>query len=246
MLTSVRSLMAATVLAGSALVATPAMAQDDLGISISGNGAIVTDYRFRGVGLSAGDPAIQGGLDIGTDAGFYVGTWASSIDGGPSYGEMELDIYAGWSGDLTDGLGFDIGALYYLYPTNDLDPADYWELYASLSPSVGPAELTFGVAYAPSQDSLDFGGKDDNLYLYGDIGIGIPDTPISLSGHIGYTDGALTFTSDESAFDYSIGADLAISDSLSIGIAYIGIDDDGADIDGVTDGTVVGTLSWGF
>ncbi|HSG33285.1 MAG TPA: TorF family putative porin, partial [Sphingomonadaceae bacterium] len=235
-----------TVLAGSALVATPALAQDDLGISISGNATIVSDYRFRGVGLSGGDPAIQGGIDLGTDAGFYVGTWASSIDGGDVYGEMELDIYAGWSGELTDGLGFDVGALYYLYPTNDLDPADYWELYASISPSVGPAELTFGVAYAPSQDSLDFGGPDDNLYLYGDIGIGIPDTPISVWGHLGYTDGALTFTADSNALDYGIGADLAIGDNLSIGIAYIGVDDDGADINGVTDDTVVGTIGVSF
>jgi len=112
MLTSVRSLMAATVLAGSALVATPAMAQDDSGISISANAAIVSEYRFRGVGLSGGDPAIQGGIDLGTDVGFYIGTWGSSIDAGPLpslYGEMEWDIYAGWSGDLTDGLGRMLG-----------------------------------------------------------------------------------------------------------------------------------------
>ncbi|MBM3596340.1 MAG: hypothetical protein FJX31_11415, partial [Alphaproteobacteria bacterium] len=59
MFTPIRGLVAATLLAGSALVATPALAQDEAksDISISGNIAIVTDYRFRGVGLSGGDLA---------------------------------------------------------------------------------------------------------------------------------------------------------------------------------------------
>lgn len=249
MLTSVRSLLAATVLAGAALAATPAMAQDEedsSGVSVSGNVAIVSDYRFRGIGLSGGDPAIQGGIDFGTDVGFYVGTWASSIDGGPFYGEMELDIYAGYSTDISDGLGVDVGVLLYAYPTNDVGPSDYYELYASLSPTVGPAGFTFGVAYAPGQDSLDFGGKRDNLYLYGDVEVAIPDTPITLSGHVGYTDGALTFTADEKAFDYSIGASVTVLGGLSLGVSYIGVDDDGANIDGVTDGTVVGTIGFSF
>ncbi len=282
MLTSVRSLLAATVLAGAALAATPAMAQDDLGISVSGNAAIVTEYRFRGIGLSGGDFAAQGGIDVGTDAGFYIGTWGSSLtnsdttvmldDGSGDivgydvggYGALELDIYAGWSGEITDGLGFDVGALYYLYPNATNKDAtsvapnltdypvfdgyaaydtDYWELYASLSPSLGPVDSTVGVAYAPKQDSL---GGTDNLYLYLDLGMGIPDTPISLSGHVGYTDGFLTYTTSGDAIDWSIGADVAIGDKLSLGVAYIGVEDDGLNIDGVTDDTVVGTLSVSF
>ena len=70
MLTSVRSLMAATLLVGSAFVATPVLAQDDEEVteaeveadsafSISGNVALVSDYRFRGIGLSGGDFAIH-------------------------------------------------------------------------------------------------------------------------------------------------------------------------------------------
>jgi uncharacterized protein (TIGR02001 family) len=243
MLTSVRSLMAATILAGAALTATPAMAQDELGVSISGNAAIVTEYRFRGIGLSGGDPAVQGGIDVETDVGFYVGVWGSSIDGGPLYGEMEFDIYAGFAGEFAEGIGFDVGALYYAYPANDFGPADYWELYASVSPTVGPAELTLGVAYSPDQDSL---GGFDNLYVYGDVGIGIPDTPISIWGHVGYTDGFLTFTTSGDALDYGVGADLAIGEKLSIGIAYIGVEDDGLNLSGITDDTVVGTLSVSF
>jgi len=61
MLTSVRSLLAATALAG-AFAATPALADDEPtpDFTVTGNVTGVTDYRFRGVGLSGGDMAIQG------------------------------------------------------------------------------------------------------------------------------------------------------------------------------------------
>ena len=244
MLTSVRSLLAASILA-SAAVATPAFAQDETesDITVSGNVALTTEYRFRGVGLSDGDPAIQGGIDIGHSSGFYVGTWASSLEDSALYGEMELDIYGGWSGDITPGLTLDVGLLYYAYPSKDngAGPSDYFEPYASLSTTFGPATATLGVAYAWDQDSL---GDEDNLYVYTDLEVGIPNTPISVTGHIGYTDGFLTYTADGDAFDYSIGASATVLGGLSLGVSYIGVD--GPSIDGVTDDAVVGTLSYSF
>jgi uncharacterized protein (TIGR02001 family) len=251
MLTSVRSLMAASILATSAFVAAPAMAQDEgLGISVSGNAAIVTEYRFRGVDLSGGDIAIQGGIDLSHDSGIYLGTWGSSIDEDTvGFGHTELDIYGGWSGELTDGLALDVGVLYYMYPNAGIDDTDYIEFYTSLGFTLGPAEATVGAAYAPKQDSL---GGTDNLYIYTDVGVGIPGTPISISGHLGYTDGFLTFTSDGDAFDWSIGADVALTENLSVGVAYVGADGDPVDLGppiglyDYTDDAVVGTLSVSF
>ena len=249
MLTSVRSLLAATVLAGSAFAATPAFAQDDESeITVSGNVALVSDYRFRGVSLSAGDPAIQGGIDIGHSSGFYIGTWGSSIEGGASYGELELDIYAGWSGTLTPGLDLDVGLLYYAYPakTNGFGPVDYFEPYMSLSTTLGPVGATVGVAYAWDQDSL---GDDDNLYVYTDLEAGIPDTPLSLSAHLGYTDGVLAPDllaggTDGSGIDWSVGASVTFLGGLSLGVAYM--DTEGASVSDFTDDAVVGTLSYSF
>ena len=104
MLTSIRSLMAATVL-GSALLAAPAFAQDS-DLSIAGNATVASEYRFRGVDLSGGDIAIQGGVTVSHSSGFYVGTWGSSLDEDTvGYGHTELDLYGGWAGDLTDGQG---------------------------------------------------------------------------------------------------------------------------------------------
>ncbi len=224
MLTSVRSLMAATVLAGSAFVAAPAAAQDDIGIEISANAAIVSEYRFRGVDLSGGDIAIQGGVDLGLPAGFYVGTWGSSIDETTvGYGHTELDIYGGWSADISDTVAFDVGVIAYLYPNAGPGDFDYIEFYSSVSAALGPAELALGVAYAPDQDSL---GGTDNFYIYTDVGVGIPDSPISISGHLGYTDGFLTFTNNSKAWDWSVGVDVALGDTLSVGAAYVGAEGD--------------------
>lgn len=286
------SILGLTGLLLASAAATPAMADEiaDSGISVSGNAAVVSDYRFRGVSLSDGNFAIQGGIDLAHESGFYLGTWGSSLasfdDTAPfddgtgviqsydigNYGALELDIYAGWSGEVASGITADVGVIYYLYPdalnrsANQLFVAgvpqfgaggapvfagnyskfdtDYWETYASVGFTFGPAEATVGAAYAWDQDSL---GGDDNLYLYTDVAVGIPSTPITVTGHVGYTDGFLTFTNDGDAFDFSIGADWAITDMLSIGVMWTGVEDDG-NLGGGSNGddNIVGTLSVSF
>jgi len=249
MLTSIRGLTAAAIALSTTVLATPAFADETdppSDISVSGNVALVTDYRFRGISLSDEEFAIQGGIDLALPAGFYVGTWASSIDEGLGYGGTELDVYGGWSGEVTSGLTLDVGLLGYLYPGDDGCNCDYYEPYASLSGSVGPADLTVGVAYAFDQKSLDFdadGGTDDNLYIYTDVGVGIPDTPISLSGHLGYTDGVLTYTSNGKAFDWSVGASVTVLGGLELGVSYVGVE--GPNVKTLDD-TIVGTLSFSF
>jgi len=250
MLTSFRGLVAVSLAAAGLSLSTPAMAQSDDEVAsdftVSANVALTTDYRFRGVSLSGGDPALQGGFDVAHDSGFYIGTWASSIDGGAAYGDLELDIYAGWSGNLSDAVSVDIGVLYYIYPTEDLGlDTDYIEPYASVGVNFGPAEATFGVAYAPEQDSL---GGDDNLYLYTDVGFGLPGTPLTVTGHLGYTDGPLAppllaGTTDDTGLDWSLGASVA-QGNFEVGVAYIGVE--GPAIDGFTDDAIVGTISASF
>lgn len=243
MLTSVRSLMAATVLAGVAFTATPALAQD-LGLSVSGNAAVVSEYRYRGVDMSGGDVAIQGGVDATHDSGVYAGVWGSSLDEDSiGLGHTELNLYGGWSGTVASGVTADAGVVYYLFPNAHGD-SDYVEFYGSLGFGIGPAHLTGGVAYAPEQDAL---GDQDNLYLYTDLGVGIPNTPVTILAHAGYTDGALTFTNDGDAWDYSIGANVALTQNLTVGAAYVGVDGSvPAGAYDLTDDALVATLTVGF
>ncbi len=216
-------------------------------IELSANVALVSDYRFRGVSFSGGDPAIQGGFDLAHQGGFYAGAWASSMDGSEAMGEMELDLYAGYSTSVGNGLTIDAGLLYYVYPTGDGSAdTDYFEPYASISFLIGPAEAKAGVAYAWEQDSL--GGRD-NLYLYTDASVGIPTTPVSVSAHLGYTDGSLAPAiiaggTDDTGFDYSVGASVVVLGGMELGLTYVGVD--GPTIDGLTDDTLVASVGFSF
>lgn len=276
MLTSNRGLFAATLLAGVALSAAPASAEtvdvlnnDEISVinldraaepapsqkvnyaagesafEVTANAALVSEYRFRGVDLSGGDIAIQGGVDVAHSSGFYVGTWGSSLDEDTvGYGHTELDVYGGWSGDVSEGVSVDVGVLAYLYPNAGAGDFDYYEFYGSLGFAMGPAEATVGVAYAPDQDSL---GDTDNLYLYTDLGVSIPNTPLSVTGHVGYTDGFLTFTNDGDAFDWSIGLEAAVAGPVSVGVSYVEAEGDYLPGDyNFTDGAAVISLSASF
>ncbi|WP_164118778.1 TorF family putative porin [Sphingorhabdus sp. Alg239-R122] len=255
MRTSIFGLMAAPI---AILVSAPAYAQDadiqepgESSISVSANVALTSDYRFRGISFSDGDFAVQGGIDIAHDSGLYVGTWASSIEDSPTFGHTELDLYGGWSGEISSGINADIGLLYYVYPNGEggaAGPSDYFEPYASISGTLGPAELKLGAAYAfDGQSAL---GNEDNLYVYTDLGIGVPNTPITLNAHLGYTDGILSPDIDpvtlrqSGAFDYSFGADYAITSNLTASATFVGVE--GPSVDGISDDTVVFTISASF
>lgn len=253
MLTSIRGLMAATLVAGSALFAAPALAQDTAPTSeftVSGDVSLVTDYRFRGISASNGNVAVQGTLGVSHDSGLYVGTWASSLtsnNGG--YGATEVNLYGGWSGEVTSGLTVDVGMLYYLYPDADKGlKTDFFEPYASVSTTIGPVSATLGANYAWGQSAT---GDKDNLYVYTDLSAGIPDTPVTLNAHLGLSSGQfspykLTGTNhmSKAGLDYSIGASYAITPSLSAGVSYIGVQ--GHSIDKYSNDTVVGTLTLSF
>lgn len=256
MLTFVRSLSVATALVGATLVAMPAMAQEEAEtastseFSVTGNVAIVTDYRFRGVSQSGGDFAVQGGLNVAHESGFYVGTWASSIDDrGSGLGEMELDVFGGWSGEVASNVKLDAGLLYYIYPSKDngYGKSNYFEPYVKVSSQFGPVGATLGVAYAWDQKAL---GSQDNLYVFTDFSAGIPKTPVTLTAHLGYTDGALApdylggVNNDKSAFDWSVGASATVLGGLTVGVSYVGVE--GKSFKNATDDAVVGTLSYSF
>jgi len=249
MLTSVRGLFAATLLAGCGLAATPAMADETDApgdITVTGSVSLVTDYRFRGLSYTDGDPAIQGSIQVNHSSGLYAGVWGSNLEDSAVYGNLETDFYAGWTGEVASGLTADVGITYYVYFNGNVGDANIFEPYASLSTTLGPVSAKVGMAYAWKQDSL---GGDDNLYVYGELGAGIPGTPISLSTHLGYSSGALspnllTAKSTDGGFDYSVGASWAITKNLSASVSYVGVD--GNSIDSFSNDAVVGSIKFSF
>lgn len=211
-------------------IAPNASGDDEPAISFSANAALVSDYRFRGVSLSNKDFAIQGGFDITSDTGFYVGTWGSSIEQYEG-SELELDVYGGYATTFGE-LDFDIGILAYTYPgSND---TTYWEAYSSVGGSMGKLGWTFGAAYAFDQSSI---GGDDNIYLYVDLGTPIGEGPFSVATHFAYEDGAF----GEDKLDWSAGISYD-HENFSLSVAYV---DTNVDSD-ISDAGIVVSLSSAF
>ena len=84
------------------------------------NVGVVSDYLFRGISQTHGDPALQGGADYTFTNGFYVGTWLSTISWVKDYtgkGTTEWDLYGGYRGAFSNpDWTYDVGAIAYLYP----------------------------------------------------------------------------------------------------------------------------------
>lgn len=201
------------------LAASAAQAEDlGQGFSVTGGATLVSDYRFRGISFSDEDPAIQGTITFNHESGFYVGTWASSIEDSPTFGHTEVDLYAGWAKEFTPGTTVDVGVTYYTYPNGNAGPSDYFEPYAKVSHQLGPVKATVGAAYAFDQSAI---ANDDNLYLFTDAALAIPGTPLTAKGHFGYSDGSLAPTGDYT--DWSLGLDAAVG-PVTVGVAYVDTD----------------------
>ncbi len=253
-----------TTLAGVAMLglATPALAQEvpagvpespapdvtapPSAITITGSATGISDYRFRGVSQSDKEVAIQGGLTVAHESGFYVGAWGSNLAGWGTFGggNVELDLIGGYKRTVGSAT-VDVGVTWYMYP-GGADKTDFAEPYVKLSGTIGPASLTAGVAYAPAQEALGrwyFTGadaaagvyndpfdKEDNLYLWGDAAAGVPNTPVTLKAHIGYSDGnpglgpnATSVAPTGTYWDWLLGADVTFR-NLTLGVAYVDTD----------------------
>jgi uncharacterized protein (TIGR02001 family) len=92
----------------------------------------VSDYDFRGFSQSAKDPALQGSADYAFgESGFAIGAWASTIDFDNDE-DVELDLYAGYTGSINDTFSWNAGAVWYDYPLGD-DTDGYAEIYAGFT-----------------------------------------------------------------------------------------------------------------
>lgn len=189
---------------------------------ISGNVALTSDYKFRGISQSDEGIAIQGGFDIAWDNGMYVGTWGSSVDfdtnGDGLDGSLELDGYVGWAGNISENVGVDVGYMYYAYPGDDDLDGDYQEVYLNIS----LWDASFGAVYSDDY----YGETGSFYYLSAGYSISLAEN-ISLDMSVGYNDvdedGGFLSNGADSFVDYSVGITaswLAVDWTL----AYVGTD----------------------
>jgi len=102
----------------------------------SGLATLTSDYIYRGLEMSDGDPALQLGLDYEHDTGFFIGVWASTIDIQTAMGsrDMELDYYAGFHYAAESPVTATVTLLRYSYPgQTGIHSYDYNEVLVGAS-----------------------------------------------------------------------------------------------------------------
>jgi len=216
-------------------------------LTISGSASIASDYLFRGVSQSDREMAIQGGITVAHESGFYAGVWASNLAGWGTFGgaNMELDLIGGYKANFADSAALDVGLTWYMYP-GGADKTDFAEPYAKLTGTAGPATLTAGMAYAPKQQAIgkwyntgidaaagvynNPGDKDDNLYLWGDGALAIGGIPVTAKAHVGHSWGqgglgpnATAVSPTGEYWDWSLGADVTFR-NLTFNVSYVDTD----------------------
>ncbi|NQY34588.1 MAG: hypothetical protein HRT37_06405 [Alteromonadaceae bacterium] len=175
-----------SIIASSAFVSTQTMAVEGL----SANVGVTNNYLWRGVTQTSNAAAVSGGIDYEDKSGFYAGAWTSNADWAPNM-SYELDLYGGFSSELSNGIGYDVGFIYYNYDNNA--NSDFSEVYVNVSYEF----LTFG--YATLIDS-DAGGEfSDDTYITADAEFELT-SDIALSLHIG----TYNFSAGGDYVEYSI------------------------------------------
>jgi uncharacterized protein (TIGR02001 family) len=182
-----KMLLAATAIAAAVIAGSASAATDFAGGTISYNVSATSDYVYRGLSQTAGDPAIQGGVDYSHGL-FYVGGWASNVD----FADYELDLYAGIKPVYKD-FTFDLGAIYYGYSDNSLAST---EVKAAVSHPIYKG--TIGAAYFYNVD------LDDTEYY--EINGSYPLTSkLSVSGAVGeQKTGGFKYTTENLGLTYAI------------------------------------------
>lgn len=174
---------------------------------LSYNLGVVSLYKSNGLDQDSRTPksmrpAVQGGVDKVFDNGFYLGNWNSSGRFGKA--NVEVDLYVGHRGQITDRLGYDVGVIRFLYPKSGDRNGN--EAYVALTWGGLTAKYSHGV----SGTIKDFGR-------------------LSLSYNLSLTDqwsaqATLGFRNRHAGKfdDYTFGLRRDMGDGLSVGIQWSG------------------------
>ncbi|MEZ0232036.1 MAG: TorF family putative porin [Methylophilaceae bacterium] len=137
--------------------------------TIDYNLGLYSNYMFRGTALSDG-PALQGGIDLTHNSGFYVGTWFSNIDtnyagrgdGFSDGNRWEVDLYGGYLHTFDNGIGLNFLGNYYGYPQGEhsYNEANKGHKQDTFEASVGISYQ--GLTYTYYRALTDYYGADNN------------------------------------------------------------------------------------
>jgi len=157
--------------------------------TVTANVGFTTDYIFRGISQTSGNPAVQGGIDYAHASGLYAGVWGSNISWISDFNagvssSLELDTYFGFRNSLADDFSYDIGFVRYNYPASNYaagaTKADTDEIYGALGYKWITAKYSYGLG-----KFLTVPGAAGTSYIEINASVPLGDTGITLGVHTG-------------------------------------------------------------
>ncbi|MDP1996951.1 MAG: TorF family putative porin [Gallionella sp.] len=172
-----------------AALAVPGVAMAEEASPFSANVGFTTDYIFRGISQTSGNPAVQGGIDFAHASGLYAGIWGSNVSWISDFNagvssSLELDTYFGFRNSLADDFGYDVGFIRYNYPASNYPAgatkADTDEIYGALGYKWITAKYSYGLG-----KFLTVPGAAGTNYIEVNASVPLGDTGITLGAHAG-------------------------------------------------------------
>ena len=144
---------------------------------ISGQIALVSDYRWRGVSLTDGAPALQANLSYDHPSGLFAGLFGSNVELRLGDSGLGAQAFGGYARRWRDDAAWDIGAVGYAFPRGDQGRSyDYLEAFA------GVTLQQFGARLYVSGDYYGSGDRS----AYATVSFGVPFTAwLALGVHAG-------------------------------------------------------------
>jgi uncharacterized protein (TIGR02001 family) len=170
----------------------------------SGNVALSTDYVWRGISQSNGDPSISGGFDYANGM-FYAGVWAANVDfEDPSDTNIEVDLYGGLAGELSSGVTWDVGVIYYAYPDSSDQDLDFVEVKGALGYSFDGGLSVGGEVYYDPDNKNVYVNATAGLALGENFGVDASVGNYSFDAGGDYTNWSLGATTSAAGFGFDL------------------------------------------
>ncbi len=196
------------------------------GLTLTGLGAVASDYLFRGISQTRNNWAYQGTFDLEHESGVYVGAFISNAKFLASpYNDtrQELDLLAGYRFTVA-GVKLDLGYIAYLYPGQNKAPGgqlnEFQEVGIRASYAIDPVKFQAAFFYSPNF----FGRSGDGYYVEGGADVALPFgfTAIGRLGHQWIERNAFFGTPDY--LWYAVGLQREIFAGINIAVGFYGTD----------------------
>jgi uncharacterized protein (TIGR02001 family) len=208
-----------------------AAASEPASAGVTGTAALTSDYVFRGVSQTNGDPALQAGFEFAADSGWYAGLWGSNVSwlsdlsaaGAEISSSVEIDGYTGYRGRFSDAVSYDAGLIYYGYPgdfPSGFNEADTAELYFGVGWGAWAAKYSYTIT-----DLFGYPDSDGSGYLELNANFPLAEG-WTLNAHAGRQ-----WIEDNEDFDYSdwkLGVTWAWVNGFTLAVAYVDTNADDA------------------